>query len=474
MVPPENAQIIYVNERGQVKKSLDKFTMGTIAEIQCQNDTVLEGESFLTCSENTQWDYPMPKCVRELTRTTNNIPGEDSTANDDHSIDMRSTETVDKFLIDNVKQLSLESESLIASTYNYENDNESEEFLLELQTTTESTKLDTTSDNEAKKLTFPDQHFWKNLRRFLYHGCSSYTAQNKRSELCSLIPLNESKFSDLSNFESSDSGEYRSMDTKLLMHLKNAWKLSSNYEKSITFENLFEFILYGQEENLNQIPSSEEKLLRLILSFYIDAIMFDRNSANALIETEEEYGDAFENITSQIKIFIVRLAAIAFRNMPEIPTTTTTIAETIDEITSTDDIISEESISVSQTSSDFNELSTSNYFTMTSDHPSMDNKSKNSHPDNCDLLLLPKLPSNSIIKNVSSTDTSIVVDVEKIRHQSTAVPVNTMVFYSCGKGYHLSGTGYSQCLPNGTWIETNFECICKYIKHYLIYFYYYC
>lgn len=73
--PPHNGKLIYANEHGRIE-SKTNYPMGTFAEVQCMNETVVKGEGFLSCIDSGIWDFPVPECVpiQIKSTTTEAIP----------------------------------------------------------------------------------------------------------------------------------------------------------------------------------------------------------------------------------------------------------------------------------------------------------------------------------------------------------------------------------------------------------------
>lgn len=250
--PPENAKIIYANERGMISNMLEKYSMGTFAEIQCDYDLVVEGENFLSCLENTQWDYPLPKCVTKA--ATEDVPAE------------LSTEYTNVGMTDDTDDDAIEEEN---------------------------------DDVIVPTPKAPTMAFWQSLKKFLYQGCSQ---RDNSSELCWKLskPI---AFSDLSTFQPPETNDHN-MDTILAGGLQrcanNLNKFS--FAQKLTFENVFDCIT-----NWDNPHAVSKDLLRLIVCFYIDTISLVTVSTNDAIKPDE-------SITDQIKRHLMRIVTIVFQN----------------------------------------------------------------------------------------------------------------------------------------------------------------
>ncbi|KAG4075716.1 hypothetical protein HA402_003541 [Bradysia odoriphaga] len=253
--PPENAKITYANERGMISDTLEKYSMGTFAEIQCDNDLVVEGENFLSCSENTQWDYPLPKCV--IKAATEDVPIESSTLNTNFG------------MTDDADDISVEEEDddLIVATPKA-----------------------------------PTMAFWQSLKKFLYQGCSQ---RNTSSELCWKISKSV-EFSDLTTFQPPETNDHN-MDTILVGGLHRCVNHLNNYSfaQKLTFENVFDCITNA--ESPSAMSKDVKDLLRLIVCFYIDTISLVTVPTDDAIKPDE-------SITDQIKRHLMRIVTTVFQN----------------------------------------------------------------------------------------------------------------------------------------------------------------
>lgn len=276
-----NSHLIYANEKGTISGDKLKYPMGTFIEIQCINDKMLLGENFLSCTESGTWDYPAPQCVAE----------------DDYQQQINVETTTIKR-----EWKAMPSRPSITST-------------------TPTSKIVQPSPNKTAVNDAPDKDYWLNLRRFFYYGCSiSGDQQSKKSEFCNQLTGTSNNFTDLTDFESPDSDDFKNMDLRLVTYLKKAAGLlanSTNAEK-LNFENLFNLIIYG---NLSQSDgsalltahqsSSVENSFRLVLCFYIDTILLD---SDLHISTATDGSKKLENITQSIKAYLLEIVSVAYRN----------------------------------------------------------------------------------------------------------------------------------------------------------------
>lgn len=225
--------------------------MGTFIEIQCENGSVLKGESILSCIDSGSWDSTMPECV--LAPTT-------------------------------VKSTSTEKIITITAVYH-----------------------DNSTPYKVKQL--PDKQFWINLQQLFYCGCSN---ENSKPIFCGELQT-ASYYSDLTLFEMPETSDFKHMDRNLYDHLLQAsHQLDTQTELELGIEHLFPFILYGNKYfNLTEHRMSQtmENAYRFVLGLYIDTILMDKNLNLTWIESVR---NSDENITQKLKYLIVRAAAKVF------------------------------------------------------------------------------------------------------------------------------------------------------------------
>lgn len=390
--------------------------MGTFAEIQCVNNTNVYGENFLTCLENTLWDFPLPKCIRDYNAIEDDTEPFTAIA----------------------EKLTMDTTSYSEQSFSTEDDESIEESSISIEMTENS------SQHQYDNITsmWPDKEFWLNLKKYYFNGCSNET-NTLKSQFCLKKSKNSQIYSDLIGFQYSD--EFLDMDKKLLELLKNSTTIISLHRNDINFENILTFILYGKIDNNNlksnkllSIP--EENVLRLIFCFYIDALMIDVNIVN-------QSESMLNGITDRIKFHLSKLFILVYRNylassLHGIDALFTSTAELFHDNyyhDSTTKLTTEEKLSTTTT--------------LTAITPEI-------LIENCDLLLLQMFPSNSIIKSMTYDNKNLSLDILKIRHESMLVSSDTVVEFGCAKGYVLSGLNYSIC-DEGVWSNAQFTCECN-------------
>lgn len=268
--PQPFSLIFYATENGPINDILEKYPAGTLAEINCLNGTVIDGENFLTCNENGLWDMMVPNCVVLSTTTT----------------------TITTELI------------LIESTV-------TEEIIIE--------KLNISQIYEIVKNSkiIPDKLFWKNLKDFLYSGCLNPIENPVFCLKCLIKP----SLTDLTNFESPDSEEFQNMDTKLLELMEKAVIQKLIDSNQIPVEILFEYIMFGGESVPETISTTIGDSIRLVLTFYIDTIIMEKEPIFAVTVNEQS------TKTTKIKLFLKYLSLFIYEQVFEEYTATTTMVK---------------------------------------------------------------------------------------------------------------------------------------------------
>lgn len=406
--------------------------MGTYIEIQCINDTVPVGENFLTCTESGAWDFPAPQCAKEDANLERKL----------------------------------------------------------IETTARRTPLPTTMSSRFADVEMPDKEFWMNLRRFFYYGCSATIEKNKRSELCEQLTM-PNNFTDLTNYETPDSDDFKNMDFKLVSYLKKAASLTANQSISdkLNFENLFGFIIYGnltqRQVSLADLKqsSSIETSIRLVLCFYIDTILLD---SDLHISTSTDDPKKFENITQNIKSYLVEIVSVVYQNFRAKSTgddlySTSTKANTRDgrrtrsafhyvEDDSEDDYdayvdldglhsdvtYDYEDLKMDITTKASKEMSSTVSIQQSSSEAistGMQTTTTQNHSENgCNLGILFVTYTNIVIANI--TMGKVTSNIEKAQ----IVPLETTVVLGCAQGFIAKGVNVTICERKSTWSQIDLSC----------------
>ncbi|KAF2886660.1 hypothetical protein ILUMI_19512, partial [Ignelater luminosus] len=73
-VKPDHSEFLIISEiLDEYLEDRSDFDVGTQIEIKCVEDAKLDGESIITCLDNGTWDYPIPKCIKEVTTKSSPI-----------------------------------------------------------------------------------------------------------------------------------------------------------------------------------------------------------------------------------------------------------------------------------------------------------------------------------------------------------------------------------------------------------------
>lgn len=248
---PESGYLIYATENGIIDEKLDDYPIGTLAEIQCSNDTYSNNENLLTCLDNGSWDLPMPRCVMQ----------------------------------------SQENNTIMDSR--------------EL-----SSSQETSQESSQNTEIYPDQQFWRSLKQFLFYSCEPINP-SKKSEFCEHY---ETSFKDITDFEAPDSEEFQNMDLKLLELLQRLIR-NNNNDNKIDLNNLFSTILYSDDynsENVDDRNEIVENSYRFVICLYIDIISMDRDLNKPQTLDSNNY-DTINNINEKIKYSIKQVIHPVFK-----------------------------------------------------------------------------------------------------------------------------------------------------------------
>lgn len=347
---PRNGRLIYANEHGRIDDDQLNYSMGTFVEVQCENETMVKGDGFLSCIDSGTWDLPVPECVPIPIPTTTSttttaasttismmmstttmvktaIPSatsmpEPSTAKSIFKPTARPTQKPKpivkqkpkakpkpKTLPSSTPRQSVETKTVATQQF----DTIPAVISTRSEIQTQSPNLEPSTTIAPKSTPFkvnalPHKNFWHDLKQLYYHGCND--DREMKPLLCALLK-NPSNYTDLTLFELPDSSDFKHMDQNLLTHLAHANEvLNSKPEYQLNVESLFPFILYGGDESAQKrMPSTVENAYRFVLCLYIDTILFDRNLNVSFLQKPPPNDD---NITQKLKYYIMRVASKAF------------------------------------------------------------------------------------------------------------------------------------------------------------------
>lgn len=433
-------QVMYANERGQITSTGEQYPVGTFAELTCLNATYINGESFLTCLDTSMWDYPVARCVNYLPTTSIGPTTEDLFPN---KISENLTSTAFVEFTAKVSILNVHITTTTDSTTEFQEASSTDTPTLAPISQIPPTAETTTTTNQPND-------FWEQLKKFYYYGCASSVYRNI-SILCQDVVASEAgMFSDLSSTEMGDSTEFQNMDTKLLRSMNRAISYISS---TTAIEDMFDLILYGDEE-LTKLPASVKNSYRLVLCFFIDVIIADTDLSTTELQSNDN------NTTHSIRMLLQKLFNRFREEYLGITIKSTISADRHTRSTTNEDIKSVDTMSTSSTTSRTNfettafDETTISYSSseMSTSTLSAWSISTEAEEPRCTVhLLSSKMPINSIIQGIGS-NTDTIVDINLL------VEPNTTAYFSCKDGYELSGIPYSKCNEAGVWGATAFAC----------------
>lgn len=431
-------QIIYANERGQIKSTGEQYPMGTFAELTCLNATYINGESFLTCLDTSLWDYPIARCVNYL--PTISI---DATTEDSFPTKISENITSSAFIEFTTQSSTL---NLLITTTKDITTEFQEAFSTDMPTLAPISQIQSITD--ATTTTIHPTDFWEQLKNFYYYGCA-FNVSNNISILCQHVVVSEAvTFSDLSSTEMGDSTEFQNMDTKLLRSMNRALSCISS---TTAIEDMFDLILYGDEE-VTKLPVSVENSYRLVLCFFIDVIIADTDFTTTELQSNDN------NTTHSIKMLLQQLFSRFREEYSAIPIGSTISADRHRRSTADDTYMSTLS-PVSRTNCETTALEETATFYASSEMSTdtLSTRSINTEVDEprCFVHFLSSvMPINSIIQRIGPI-------TETMLDKNLTVVPNTTVYFSCKVGFELSGIPYSKCNKAGAWDAIAFACECK-------------
>lgn len=309
--------MIYANEHGRVKDELTSYPMGTFIEIQCLDGFTIKGESILSCIESGTWDLTIPECVKIQTTTITTTKATTLKSSTTTTTTAGPTTLATKKVTNRSSAgTSTKSQSKMFHPIPAHDPPKIVSSTAKIPTTIQHVQNDATTKMLKEKTTehspplnenVPDKVFWSKLKRLYYNGCNNADA---KSELCVQL-RNPFYYTDLSLFELPETNEFKHMDRRLLSLVRQAdWILNTDSSIKLNVENIFPFILY-QKVNIDDLNSrmsgTTENAFRFILGLYIDTILLDKHLNSTNLNEMPQNDD--NNITQQLKFFIIRLAS---------------------------------------------------------------------------------------------------------------------------------------------------------------------
>lgn len=463
-VPPSGT-VVYANERGIIEGDRPYFSMGTFAELRCDNNTVLSGEGFLTCTESGTWDFSMPKCVGIMTtqaptpsteKTTGAIVAITTTA----ISSTRTTKSKARTTKKPTMRTTTTTKKPVKSTTITKMTTKSTTTAKTSTTTTTTLRNVMTAMTEPpvllrEKNTEPDQTFWQNWKNLLYLGCDS--TNSNRSPFCNQVK-NPNEYENLIFFEIPETAEYQHMDTKLLRYLTNALQ-SEAIRSSLNIGNLLHLVLYGDRNPDPPVKMTKtmEKSIRIVLCLYIDTIILDKN-----IKPDAKISDS-DDVTQKLKNSLWQVVSFAYRNYKK--QQTETIQATMEVPTSISSR-NHQSTTIPIKDIEFanmetytirrdERLETASVAFITATTTPTPALAQTPNPKTCELQTLTAPPNSSLIKIVSCNGTTTSNDFTNI----TRASIDCKLYFQCDEGYEMIGSvNVAECKENSTWSNLLFQC----------------
>lgn len=492
--------------------------MGTFVEVRCQNNTVLSGESFLSCTESGTWDFSIPTCVQVTTTqapTTTTVKSTTVKSTTVKSTTMKSTT-----LKTTLKTRTMTKRPTIRTTTRKPTIRTTTRKPTirtttrkpTIRTTTKKPTVRTTTKKPIKTTTQaalkkttapplktlptpkqvssttstttampfvlretgtdPDAAFWQNWKNLLYRGCGN--THGNHSLFCDQIE-NAAEYSDLSEFALPETAEYQHMDTKLFLHLTNARRALQTpaIRANLNIENVLQLILYGDEylEPPSNISKTMENSIRIVLCLYIDTILLDTNFKPDLTMRSSE------DITQKLRNSLWQVASFAYQNYQTHQVTESIQVTTFDSSNSLRNHRSTEvAVKVVEFSNmeshtmkrvndpDYEKTSTVPSVTITTTKKmerqttTTDNPeavARTLEPKTCEIQTLPDPPENSSLTGIVSKQLTTTDGLTNV----TRVSIGSKLIFNCREGFDTIGdVTTAECQGDLTWSNLSFHC----------------
>lgn len=462
--------------------------MGTFAEVRCENNTVLSGEGFLSCTESGTWDFSMPACIIITTTqapttratTTSTVKTTQATIKKPSTMTHATTPMT---RITTAARSSTKRTTTTVRTTTKKPVRASTK--IPPKTSTAQPKPPTTpkqvtttppATTESPFLlretgTDPDETFWRNWRNLLYLGCESVTSD--RSPFCDQV-TNQIEYSNLTSFELPESSEYQHMDTKLLRHLTDARKAlqSPAIRSSLDIEHILQLILYGERysDPSSKISKTMENSIRIVICLYVDTILLDKNFKPDVTMSSSE------DITQKLKSSLWQVASFAHKNLQTQQATefnrATTVASSNANPTrshrATGNAVKNIEFAnmethtirrVVETTAPSKVVTQMGIIAVNEDLPVIETTTVTpaAKPNTCELRTLARQPENSALVKIVSGDGTTIKDLANI----TKVSIGSALTFNCRDGYEMIGAAKAttaKCKEDLNWSSLSFEC----------------
>lgn len=493
--------------------------MGTFVEVRCENNTLLSGESLLSCTESGTWDFSIPKCVQVTTTQAPTTTTVKSTTVKSTTVKsttvkpttVKSTTVKSTTLKTTAKTKSTTKKPTIRTTTRRPTIRTTTKRPTTRTTTKRPTirtttkkPIKTTTQAAPKKTTVPplktsptpkqeptttstttempfllretgtnpDAEFWRNWKSLLYRGCENATGIH--SPFCDQIE-NVSKYSDLSTFVLPETAEYQHMDTKLFQHLTNARKALQTpaIRANLNIENLLQLILYGDRylEPPSNISQTMENSIRIVLCLYIDTILLDKNFKPDLTMRSSD------DITQKLRSSLWQVASFAYQNhqtqqvTESIQVTTSASSTPFRNHRSTEVAVkvvefanmeSHTMKRVNDPAEGYQKTSTVASVELTTakkiERPTATESEelvRTLEPKSCEIQTLPGPPENSSLVEIVSKQLTITDGLTNV----TRVSIGSKLVFNCREGFETIGAVTTAvCQDDLTWSNLSFHC----------------
>nr|XP_040233470.2 sushi, von Willebrand factor type A, EGF and pentraxin domain-containing protein 1-like [Anopheles coluzzii] len=296
---------------------LTKTSFGGEARFSCDDGFLIAGAELLHCTARGTWSGPPPDCISIVKCPPLVLEAHDGRAPviyaTERGVIQQHLDSYDVGVLAEVRCLpeyALTEDNLLTCLESGQWDLPLPECVPIPPTTTPEPSRDTQSALIIRVNRRPDVQFWKQLRDYLFHGCTPPAVPGRGLSLfcySATGTIAGNNWTDLSGFSlQRDAPRLTNIDVRLLGFLMRTVKPNLN---RVVPQNLLHFILYGSVDPIApemRYPSHIENAYRFVICQFIDVILMDRE-LNYDDELVVDIGQE-ENTNTKIKHLLKNVA----------------------------------------------------------------------------------------------------------------------------------------------------------------------
>uniref|UniRef100_A0A182PU12 Sushi, von Willebrand factor type A, EGF and pentraxin domain-containing protein 1 n=1 Tax=Anopheles epiroticus TaxID=199890 RepID=A0A182PU12_9DIPT len=301
---------------------LSKTSYGGEARFSCDEGFLISGAELLQCTARGSWSDHPPNCISIVKCPPLVLEANDGRAPiiyaTERGVILQQLTSYDLGVLAEVRclpQYYLTDENLLTCLENGQWDLPLPECVpIPPATTTPATEPQSKLIIRVNRR--PDVQFWKQLRDYLFHGCTSSTMPGRRLSLFCYSTsgtITTNNWTDLSGFSlQKDAPRVTNIDVRLLGFLMRTVK--PNPSQTVVPENFLHFILYGTVAPIApemRYPIHIENAYRFVICQFIDVILMDRelNYDDELVVDIGQEG----NTNTKIKHLLKNVAQVVYQ-----------------------------------------------------------------------------------------------------------------------------------------------------------------